>query len=281
VEISGKTAVFGLIGSPVSHSLSPLIHGRFADSTGVDSVFVAFDTYKSDLSHAISGAQALGISGLSVTAPHKIAVMNFLDRLDKTAAATGSCNMIRFTDAGKIGYNTDVYGISGALLRHTDPHGAKVLILGTGGAARAAICAIAGFGGEITLWNRTLNRAEAAAELARQNLGINIRFTDNFDSLAGFDIIIQATPLGAGDLANISPIPNLELLTNCKFIIDMNYYPAKNKFLADAENAGIPASNGVEMLVLQAARAFEIWNNVDISKTDIDGAINYINSLRR
>jgi len=236
-EISGRTRLAGLIGANTANSLSPKIHNFLASCLGVDMVYTCFDVAPNGLKDAVFGAYAMGMAGLNITAPYKIAVMPHLDRLDTSAISTKAVNLLKYGNSGYTGYNTDIDGVLGALTHFHVEGISSATILGNGGAAKAAKAALEWLGcGDITI-------------LHRQPLTHN------------GDLLINATSATPSELAATIPLCQLEKF-GC--IFDMNY-PEKNPWLDQANRAGIKTFDGKTMLVFQAVRAFEILWDVNVS----------------
>jgi len=256
VAPSGHTSVVGVIGDPVAHSLSPAIHNAAFAALGLDWVFVAFPVPAGEAPAAVDAVRALGIRGLSVTMPHKAAVLDALDRLTPTAAALGAVNCIcRDHQGALVGDNTDGAGFVGGLRADFgfDPAGARCVVLGAGGAARAVVRALAGAGASaVQVVNRTGVTAAVAAALAGP-----VGSVAGPDVVAGADLVVNATPVGmAGDVG----LPcDPSLLGPGQVVAELVYHPARTPFMAAAHDQGARTANGLSMLVHQAAVAFELW----------------------
>jgi shikimate dehydrogenase len=245
----------------VAHSLSPAIHNAAFAETGVDAAFVALPVRPDELGAAIAGARALDLLGLSVTMPHKAAVQAHLDVVGPEAEALDAVNCIVREGDRLVGTNTDGRGFVDALASASvDLVGARVLVLGAGGAARAVVHALAGEGpAEIGIANRSTDRAKAAVLLG----GRNARIAE-VDEAPDFDVVVNATSVGmgvpAGDAA--LPLPSGALRPG-QVVVDLVYEPVETGLLAAARAAGATAVDGVGMLVHQAAHAFRWWTGVD------------------
>ncbi len=260
--LSAATTVVGVIGDPVVHSLSPLLHNTAFAELGLDWVSVGFAVPAGSAPEALRGAAALGIRGLSVTMPHKEAVAAVVDRCTPLAERLGAVNCVTFGSDGSTGDNTDGPGLVAALRKGPgfDPSGHRCLVVGAGGAARAAIAALADSGAaEVVVVNRTPDRAAAAAALAGR-----VGRTGTPDEASGCDLVIDATPLGmAGHGASATDEPKWPVdpsrLGPDQVVVDLVYDPLETPWLAAARARGAHVANGLGMLVHQAARQLAAW----------------------
>ncbi len=251
-----------MIGDPISHSLSPTIHNAAFEAVDLDWVCVALPVAAGSAGAAVEGIRALGLRGVSVTMPHKQAVIDGLDEVTEVAGALDAVNCIEVRDGRLIGDNTDGSGFLGGLKADFgfEAKGRRCVVLGAGGAARAVVLALAGAGASsVVIVNRTESSARQAAALA----GPAGR-TGTFDDIADADLVVNATPIGMaganGDV-NDAPLP-LELLHERLVVAELIYHPARTSLMDAAEAAGGRAANGVSMLVHQAAVSFESWTGV-------------------
>ena len=265
-SISGKTRLCGVIGDPVEHSMSPVMHNAAFREIGIDYLYVPFRVKKEELGKAIEGMRALNIKGLSVTIPHKVAVLQFLDELDPLAEQIGAVNTIVNDDGVLTGYNTDATGFLQALLEGgIEPEGKNIVILGAGGASRAISFILADRGAHLVILNRLLeldwakelagrilqafSKEVEAPELNRENL---------IEALSKADILVNATSVGMRPNIDETPVDS-DLLKPSLIVFDIVYNPIKTRLLREAEAAGAGTINGVDMLVWQGALAFEKW----------------------
>jgi len=260
--ISGKTQVCGLIGDPVEHSMSPVMHNASYQKLGLDYIYLPFRVKKENLSRAISGMQALNIRGLNITIPHKAAVLPFLNKVDALALKIGAVNTI-VNDRGVLtGYNTDAEGFLNALHeRRVSVDRKKAVIIGAGGAARAIAFALMDKGTNVYIHNRSQERAKVlAGELIDTfNRRVEIFPLEKdylLKSLKSVDLLINTTSVGMSPEINDTPIPT-ELLKPGLVIFDVVYNPLRTRLLIDGEAAGAMTISGIEMLVFQGAVAFE------------------------
>jgi shikimate dehydrogenase len=257
---SGTTHVAAVIGHPVRHSLSPLIHNAAFRALDLDWVFTAFDVAPGRAAAAAAAVRDLGIAGLSVTMPHKADILPAMDRLTSTAQTLGAVNTVVSDRSGQLlGDNTDGAGFIDALGEDEgfDPAGRRALVVGAGGAARAVVLALAGAGSaEIIVANRTLTRAEEAAALAP-----GIARVGTCEEADKVDLVVNATPQGMGENRAV-PVPT-EVLGPGQLVVDLVYYPAVTPLVEAARSRGAAALNGLGMLIHQAAHAFRLWTGED------------------
>ncbi|MGD0202695.1 MAG: shikimate dehydrogenase [Candidatus Bathyarchaeia archaeon] len=262
--ISGKTRVCGVIGDPIEHTLSPIMHNAAFEALKLDYVFLAFKVKPAEVGNAISGMRALTIHGLNVTMPHKSTVINCLDEIDQASKTIGSVNTILNKDGRLFGFNTDGIGALKALRENgVEPRGKKVLLLGAGGAARAIAYILAQEADELVILNRTPKPAAELADLLKQKFKKKIsagEFSPNAvkDNLADADVLINATSVGMKPNANQTPVAP-EWLKPDLAVMDIVYNPIETKLAKDAKAAGAKVVSGVEMLIYQGTASFEIW----------------------
>jgi len=250
-QLNRRTRVYGVIGDPVGHSLSPLLHNAGFHARRVNAVYVPF--LVQDLRDFLAAIEPLGIAAFSVTLPHKERILHYLDDCDPLAAAIGAVNTVVVRGGGKLyGYNTDYVGVLRALERRVPLAGSRVLLYGAGGAARAVAFALARAGALVCVCTRRPKRAEALARVVRGQAIERARLRHEF-----FDAIVNATPVGMHPRAGESPLRAGEL--NCRIVFDLIYRPMKTRLLELAEQRGIEIVSGVEMFVAQGTAQWEIW----------------------
>ena len=251
----GSTRVVGVIGDPVTHSRSPAIHNAAFVALGLDWVYVAFPVAAGRGRDAVAAVRTLGIAGLSVTMPHKSDVAETCDELTPSAAALGSVNTVVNRDGHVVGDSTDGPGLIAALRGHgVDPAGRRVLVLGAGGAARAIVDALGRADATVTVAARRADAGARAAALAPGAAAID--FTELDIAVDAADVVVNATPIGmAGEPPPFDPTR----LAPHQFVYDTVYHPSPTPLLAAALQRGIPAADGLSMLVHQAALAFTLW----------------------
>lgn len=248
--------VFGIIGDPVFHSLSPAMHNAALREVGLRAVYGAFQVKKESLKVAVEGLKALNISGVSVTIPHKEAIITFLDFVDEVVQKIGAVNTVLNRDGKLFGYNTDWLGILKSFEeRGINLEGKRVSVLGAGGASRAVIFALKKAGvREVCIYNRTFDKAKALAE----EFGC-IAFPWEELSKAEGDIIIQTTSVGLKSFE--SPVSQ-EVFKNFKVAMDIVYLPLKTKFLQDAEKY-CETIDGLRMLLHQGVEQFKLFTGIN------------------
>jgi 3-dehydroquinate dehydratase/shikimate dehydrogenase len=253
-KLTKKTRVYGVIGDPVAHSLSPLMHNLAFQKRKLDAVYLPF--LVRDLKDFLAAVRPLNIAGFSVTLPHKEAILEHLDDCDPLAARIGAVNTVVVRGGGKLyGCNTDYVGVLRALEKRVQLTGSRVLILGAGGAARAVAFALAQGGAVVGVSAR---RDAPAKKLARAVGGEFIerrRLRREF-----FDAIVNCTPVGMHPNADDSPLDAAEL--NCRLVFDTIYRPMRTRLLRLAEHRGIHTVTGVEMFVAQGTAQWEIWSGL-------------------
>jgi len=249
-QVDAATRMYGVAGDPVSHSLSPLIMNAALRRENVNAVYLAL--HAKTLKDLLNCVREIPIHGLSITMPYKEAILQHLDNTDSHTTKIGACNTVVRAQDGKLyGFNTDAAGVVRPLERRLSPEGAKILVLGAGGAARAAVFGLKERGAEVFILNRTVAQAQ---KLARQAKARSIRRADL--KKLSFDVIINATPLGMGN-GHESPLNENEI--NARYVFDMVYDPAETRLIKMARERGAQIIPGIEMFVHQAARQFEIW----------------------
>ncbi len=246
------TALYGIIGHPVGHSLSPAIHNAAFRAIGKNAAYLAFDV--TDLPMATGGIRALGIKGLSVTIPHKETIVELLDETDPVARRIGAVNTIVNRDGRLVGTNTDWMGAVRALQEVTDLGGKDVLVLGAGGASRAVCIGLMDMGvRKIHIANRTAERARALAEVCNASWS-------GLDGISEVEasILINTTSVGMTPNVNETPI-SPELLPRFQVVMDIVYSPSETRLLREASEAGCKIVRGIKMLLYQGVTQFELW----------------------
>lgn len=250
-KLTRKTRVYGVIGEPVGHSLSPLMHNTGFIESDVDAVYLPFLVRElKDFLGAIAG---FGVRGFSVTIPHKQAILKYLDECEPLAAEIGAVNTVTVRGDGSLyGCNTDYVGVLRALEKKMRIRGSRILIYGAGGSARAAAFALARGGASVAICARRENMAK---ELARAVGGEMV--ARRALRSEKFDAILNATPVGMYPRGGISPLSAGEL--NCRIAMDLIYRPMRTEFLKIAAGKGITTVSGVEMFLAQGFAQWEMW----------------------
>lgn len=252
--------IFGLIGEKLSHSFSPLIHQYIYQRLGIDAAYHLFEVQPHLLPAAIEGLRALNISGVNVTIPYKIHTMEHLDQISPEAAAIGSVNTIRNDQGSLAGYNTDYFGFQRTLAHYGIPiKGKRALVLGNGGAAKAVVATLKGC------------EASEILMLARDPHGVagfegrvsGILPYEQISQAGHCDLLVNCTPVGMYPNQEASLL-SMDHLTQFDCVLDLIYNPMSTKLMKEAAQLGLPAYNGLYMLVAQAAAAIELWNSVTV-----------------
>lgn len=251
--------IAAVIGSPVTHSLSPVIHQAALDAAGVDWVYTAFDIAPGSAAEAISAMRLLGLAGLSITMPHKFDVAQLVDRLEPAARALDAVNTVSWDDGKLVGSSTDGAGFVASLAETgVEVADAHVAVIGAGGAARSVIDALGRAGAaEITVLNRTQDRAERAAALS------GVATVGIVSDVSRADIVVNATSVGMGvepgDATSVDMACDPSLLRVGQIVADLVYAPLETAWMLAAVDAGATTINGLGMLVHQAALQQERW----------------------
>jgi shikimate dehydrogenase len=264
--LTGHTRAAGVIGSPIRHSLSPVIFNAAFGAAGLDWAYLAFDVPEGAAGLAMGGMRALGLEGLSVTMPHKAAVIDALDGLSDDAEALGAVNCITRRGALLHGDNTDGPGFIDALQidEGIAVSGSRCAVVGAGGAGRAVARALARAGAaSIVIVNRSPDPAARAAALVG-----DVARVGSTNDLEAAELVVNATPLGMGVVVTTTgepePLPvDVDRLGAGQVVIDLVYHPAVTPFLAAARERGLRTVNGLGMLIHQAAHAFRLWTGED------------------
>jgi len=250
-QLDAATKVYGVAGNPIKHSLSPIMMNTAFRRETVNAVFLALQTAK--LGDLLTLVREVPINGLAVTMPLKEEILKHLERTDPLSEKVGACNTVVRSQDGKLyGFNTDVAAIVRPLERRLQLKGAKILVLGAGGAARAAVFGLKDKGAEVFVMNRT---PESAQKLVRQAKAKT--FKREQLAKTSFDVIINATPAGMHGVKPHSILEAKEI--NARIVFDLVYNPIDTPLIRMAREKGIPVITGVEMFVHQGARQFEIW----------------------
>ncbi len=255
MTIDTETKIYGVLGHPVGHSLSPTMHNAAFKQLGINAVYLAFDV--EDIAAAITSLRVLAVKGASVTIPHKQEVMKHLDVIDPIADKIGAVNTIVARNGKLWGHNTDCNGAIEALLAQTPLDGRRAVVLGAGGAARAIAVGLQSHGCRVTIVNRTIERGWRLAE------DLNAKFIPLADfNSSDCDILINTTSVGMSPNTGTMPIP-ARLFAKSMVVMDVIYNPLETKFLQTAAAKGCRTIDGVAMFVNQGALQFELWTEID------------------
>jgi len=264
-KLTRRTRVFGVIGEPVSHSLSPVLHNTGFVARHVDAVYLPFLVH--DLRDFLAAVPEFGVRGFSVTHPHKQAILKYLKGCDPLAAEIGAVNTVVVQrDGSLVGSNTDYLGVLRALEKKLRIKGSRILIFGAGGASRAAAFALARAGAAIAICAR---REKAARELARAFGGEVMHRAALRTEF--FDAVLNATPVGMHPHHRVSPLAPNEL--HCRLVMDLITRPHKTQLLKLAASKGIATVPGVEMLLAQGYVQWELWTGKPAPETAIRRAV--------
>jgi len=260
--ITSKTQLVGLFGHPVSHSQSPMMHNAAFSKTGLDFAYVAFDVDADSLEDAVAGIRALGLKGINVTIPHKVAILPMLDEIDPLAKRIGAVNTVVIEDGRLIGYNTDGMGYVRSLAEETGIELDRqiVTMVGAGGAARAVAFTLAEKGvKEIRIINRSRERAAILAESLQAIVPTKIvEQGAGKAAIADASLLINTTSIGMLPNVDEMPVPK-EWLHDRLIVSDLIYNPLQTKLISEARAIGARVHSGVGMFVNQGALSFELW----------------------
>ncbi len=271
MTIHATSQVLGVIGDPVAHSFSPDMHNAAIAVLGVDYCYVAFHVLPDRIGDAMRGLRGLNVRGLNVTIPHKLAVMGYMDRISEEALAVGAVNTISHEDGELVGYNTDVYGVLTAL---REVAGVQIfpehcVVLGAGGAARAVTYALGNQEGvrRVTVLNRTLERAENLAldmeKITGKTIDVgNMNTATQMRVFADAGLVINTTSLGMYPKIDGSPLLDVKAVHPDLILYDTVFNPLETSMMRAFKSVGASAFGGLDMLVFQGARSFEIWTGL-------------------
>jgi shikimate dehydrogenase len=284
--ITGRTKVLALLGRPIGHALSPVIHNAALEAAGADAVFVALSPTPEHLGEAVRGLFAAGCAGLSITIPFKTAVIGLVDELGPSAAETGAANTIVIGADGRLAaHNTDVDGARRCLDVLPDRRRGHGVLLGAGGAARAAATALARAGlAQLTILNRTPAKAEALAdELAGAPIALATGAVDAGSlahHLEAADLLVNTTSRGMYPDDEATPVP-ADLLRPDLDVIDAVYRPNPSRLCRDARAAGASAVTGIDWIIAQGAVALKYWLGIDADESAMGAALDRYFSYHR
>lgn len=274
MEINGRTRVCGLIGHPVEHTLSPVIHNTLAGLLGHDLVYVPFPVEPGRVEDAVRGADALQLLGLNVTVPYKNEVINFLSEIDALAGNIGAVNTLVRTKAGYKGYNTDMEGLYRAMQSEgIRIEKERIILLGAGGAARAVayLCALKG-ADTVYMLNRTADKAERVAEEVNAAAGRKVvcpMLLQEYTRIPdGRYLAVQGTSVGLSPHDDRAVISDPAFYEKVHTGFDLIYNPWETRFMQLVKEHGGQAYNGLKMLLYQGIIAYELWNKVQVKEQD-------------
>lgn len=262
---SQDTRLLGIIGTPVEHTLSPKMHSYMAQKAGMDTSYLAFDVQPDKLGAVVQAALDMGALGFNITSPHKIEVMQYLYDIDPEAALMGTVNTIVNRDGRWYGYNTDGDGfVDSLILEGVEVAGRDILILGAGGSARSVAYKFARKGAaSITISGRTPQKTRAILDVLEQHTDTAV--SDDMEMRAGYDIVVNSTPLGMHPHEGVNPFARYDLLKPGAAVCDLIYNPKYTQFLLDGQKYGARLVNGLNMLVLQGIYAYKLFTGAQFS----------------
>ena len=261
-----KTRLFCILGRPVRHSLSPIMHNAAFKSSGINAIYLAFEPQ--NIAAAVEGMRELEVGGFNVTMPFKAEIIPLLGRTDPIAAQIGAVNTVVNDKGQLIGYNTDGIGAISSLKKATKIFGKNVLLIGAGGAGKAIAHYLQKEKAKITIADRNMERAVLLAN----SMGAKYADPQDIKSLDFFDIIINASPAGMEPNSNETPIPP-KLLHKGLVVFDIVYDPLETKFLKEAKHRGCKTINGLEMLLEQGYAAFGLFTGKAAPKNAMRKAV--------
>ena len=268
IETTNKTKLFGIIGTPILHTLSPKMHSYMAKKSGQDLAYLAFDVTPLNFDDVILGVKKMGASGFNITAPHKISVMKHLDKVSDDARIMDSVNTIVNENGVWHGYNTDGDGFcESLLLEGCEIKNKNVLMMGAGGSARSLCYKLGKFGAKsITITSRSMDKIHIIGDMVEKYTDAS--FSDEFSKNKDYDILINTTPVGMHPDGNKNPCNFMDIVNDNMTCADIIYNPKKTLFLKESEKRGAKIINGLSMLVLQGVLAFEKFTNTELPKEE-------------
>ncbi|PID59234.1 MAG: shikimate dehydrogenase [Ignavibacteriae bacterium] len=279
--IDHSTKIVGVIGHPIKHSLSPLMHNLSFRKQRLNYAYLPFDVVSNNLKDALKSISALGIRGLNVTIPHKEKIIQYMDHVSEAAASVGAVNTVVNENNQLFGYNTDIDGIIESLDSYKHQlNKCTVTVIGAGGAARSVMhTLIRHFKVEkINVLNRTVERAESIKDYFRAKMhfdgieAFELMPKDNLKILQKSDLIVNATSIGMSPNFDDTPTRWAESFNSNQIVLDLIYNPLRTKFLKLAESRGATVINGLKMFIVQGAKSFELWTGqaMDIQGTQTE-----------
>lgn len=265
IETTNKTKFFGIIGTPIEHTISPAMHSYMAEKNGIDMAYLAFDVQPEQLDDTMRGVKAMGASGFNITAPHKIHVMQHLDAVSEDAVHMDSVNTVVNRNGVWHGFNTDGDGFCGSLiLEGCSIQNKNILVMGAGGSARSLCYKLAKHGAKsISITSRSAEKIRIIGDMVESHS--QTAFYDEIDLNHDYDIVINTTPVGMYPHETGNPCMFMNLIGEGMCCCDIIYNPQKTVFLKEAEKQGAKVINGLGMLVLQGILAFEHFCDIRLN----------------
>jgi shikimate dehydrogenase len=271
--IDTRTRLLGVIGNPVAHSLGPAMHNAALEAMGYPAVYLAFRV--DDPGGAATAVRALDLGGLSVTIPHKVSIMDYLDEIDPLAGQIGAVNTIVHRDGRLTGYNTDCHGAMAALKEKIELKGKRVAVIGAGGAARAVGFGLKAEGAAVVIYNRNPERGRTLARA----LGADFRRWEDLAAMgtrADVEVVVHTTSVGMAPDTAACPLPE-QALGRRPLVMDIIYTPQETRLLRLARAKGCETIDGLTMFILQGARQLELWTGrpapVDTMRQAVEAAL--------
>jgi len=269
IETTNKTKLLGIFGTPIAHTLSPMMHSYMAKKSGIDMAYLAFDVLPEELETAVCGAKMLGATGFNITAPHKIEIMKYIDVISDEAQYMNSVNTIVNRDGLWYGYNTDGDGFcKSLLLEGHEICNKRILMMGAGGSARSLCYKLAQYGAKsISITARTEKNVHIIGEMIEKYT--DTKFYDTYHPSDTYDMVINTTPLGMHPYEDKNPCDFMDMITEDVLCCDIIYNPNKTLFLKSAEGNGAKIVNGLGMLITQGILAFEHFHGVALDHKSV------------
>ena len=263
-SIGPNTAIYGIVGHPVLESLSPAIHNAWLVKKGIDGVYVPFE--ERDIERFADAAKVMGLRGFSVTRPFKEAILPFLQEMDSRAREIGAVNTVMVRDDKWVGLNTDIQGVVSPIAKRINIDGKLAVVVGSGGAARAASYGLTHNGAKLVILGRSLDKARELAKEVGANVG-------RLDEIARFDwdILVNATPVGGGTDCDNTPV-RLDRVKPGAVVLDMVYDPEWTPLLLAAKSLGARVISGLEMLLVQAIHQAKVWTGEEPTRDALEEA---------
>ncbi|MCS7133754.1 MAG: shikimate dehydrogenase [Candidatus Caldarchaeum sp.] len=269
-----RAGLLGVIGYPVGHSVSPAMMNAALRQAGIDNIlYAAIEIKPQYLENFVSSARLMNFIGYNVTIPHKISIIEFLDRLHQSAKSVEAVNVVKLVGEKSVGFNTDVEGVSASV---PEPDSGKAVVLGVGGAARAAAVALhrKGYGELVFAGRRPSTMKEFQRFASRKNIPVTlVKFgsSELAEAVKNSELLVNATPVGMHPNVNASPITS-NMLHRRLTVFDMVYNPVQTKLLKTAKARGAKTIPGLKMLVAQGAEALKIWLNIEPDQKTMEKA---------
>ncbi|MFN3975527.1 MAG: shikimate dehydrogenase [Aquificaceae bacterium] len=254
MKVDGRTEVYGVVGYPVQHSLSPVFQNKAFEYHSINALYVPFEVRPEEFEIAFKGLKALGVKGVNITLPHKERALELADFVDVHARAIGSANTLKFTKEGVYAYNTDWIGFLKAV-KNLLPKVRRALVLGAGGSSRAVLYALKSEGVEVLLWNRTIEKAYKLCE----SFGCKVVERPEH-ALKEVELIINTTSSGLKE--DDQPIFDYDLLEPSHAVVDIIY--KETPLLKKAKEKGCLFQDGLDMLLYQGIESFKIWTGLEV-----------------